>query len=328
MKHKNLGFKVIKIFPLVFLFIVWSALSMAQDVFPSKSINVVVGWAPGCSTDLGVRIVAGQVSNELGVSLILLNKPGAGGMVGSELVRQSKPDGYTLFGASIGIITIPILDPKCPYIIDDFDPICLHDKQFNLIAVRSESPFKTIKEVIDFAKSKPGKLSYGFPGIGSTGHFFGELFKQSTGLEITPVPFKGDALTIPALIGGHVDLGILTTATIGMIKGGSIRALVLGCKERSPELPEVPTVTEIGYPDAVLESWHGFLGPKGIPKPVLEKLSAAFEKASKHPSVQTMLKQVGLVPAYMNVTEFKEFMKKETERFRKVAQKAGMVIKY
>jgi len=329
MRYKNWGFGVISVFPLAFMFIVWPALAMAQDTFPSRPINVVVGWAPGGSTDLGVRIVAGQVSNELGVSLIILNKPGGGGLVGSEFVRQSKPDGYTLFGASIGIITIPILDPKCPYTIDDFDPVCLHDTQINVVAVRNESPFKTIKEVIDFAKSNPGKLSYGSAGIGSTSHFFGELFKQSIGLELIHVPFKGDAPLLAALVGGHVDLGFPTLpSTFSLIKGGKVRGLCVGSKERSPDFPEIPTIAEIGYPDVGIDSWHGFLGPKGIPKAVMEKLSPAFEKALKHPSVQTMLKQVGLVPAYMNAEQFREFMKKETEKLRKVAQKAGMIIKY
>lgn len=325
----NYGFKVVKVLSLVLILIIGPTLSLAQELFPSRPINVVVGWAPGGSTDIGVRIVSGQVSNELGVSLIILNKPGGGGLVGSEFVRQSKPDGYTLFGASIGFVTIPILDPKCPYKIDQFDPICLHDTQANVIAVRIESPFKTIKEVIDFAKKSPGKLSYGSAGIGSTSHFFGELFKQSAGLELTHVPFKGDALILSALVGGHIDLGISTLpGAFSLIKGGKLRGLVLGSKEKSPDFPEIPTVTDIGYPEAVVESWHGFLGPQGIPKAVLEKLGAAFEKAVKHPSVQTMLKQAGLIPYYLNADEFRDFMRKETERFRKIAQKADMIIKY
>ncbi len=329
MKWRNSCLKWVKILVVIILSIVWPTFSLAQDIFPSRPIHVVVGWAPGGSTDLGVRIVAGQVSNELGVSLIILNKPGGGGLVGSEFVRQSKPDGYTLFGASLGIVTIPILDPKAPYKITDFDPICLHDTQANVIAVRNESPFKSIKEVIDFAKKNPGKLSYGSSGIGSTSHFFGELFKQSIGLELTHVPFKGDSPILAALVGGHVDLGISTLpGAHSLMKGEKIRGLVLGSKEKSPDFPDIPAIDEIGYPGATVESWHGFLGPEGIPKPVMEKLSVAIEKAIKHPSVQVLLKQVGLVPAYMNATEFKEFMQKETERFRKVAEKAGMIIKY
>lgn len=321
--------KLLRVFFLGLMIMVWSALSMAQGTFPSQPINVVIGWAPGGSSDLGARIVADQVSNELGVSLVILNKPGAGGMVGTEFVRQSKPDGYTLGGASIGFLTIPILDPKCPYTIDDFGLICGYDTQANVVVVRSESSFKTIKEVIDFAKKNPGKLSYGSSGIGSTSHFFGELLKQSIGIDLTHIPFKGDALIVAATIGGHVDIGLPTLpGAFSLIKGGILRALVVGSKERSPDFPEIPTIAESGYPEVLILSWHGFLGPKGIPKPVMEKLSTAFEKAVKRPSVKKMLSQVGLIPAYMNAKEFKEFMKKDAERLKKVAQESGMVIKY
>lgn len=328
-RYKYWRFKLLMIFTLGFLVMVSPALSMAQETFPSRPINVVVGWAPGGSTDLGARIVADQVSKELGVSLIVLNKPGGGGTVGLEFVRQAKPDGYTLAAGFIGLVTIPIVDPKCPFTIDDFDPICLYDTQANLAAVRKESPFKTIKEVIDFAKKNPGKLSYGSSGIAGTGHFFGETFKQSIGLDITHVPFKGDAPLVAALIGGHVDLGFPTLpGAFSLIKGGILRGLCLGSKERSPDFPEILTFAEIGYPDVGIETWHSFIGPKGIPKPVMEKLSEAFEKALKHPSVQAKLKQVGLTPAYLNAKEYKEFMRKETEKLRKVAQKAEMIVKY
>lgn len=321
--------KLLRVFFLGLMIMVWSALSMAQGTFPSQPINVVVGFSPGGSTDLGVRIVADQVSKELGVSLVILNKPGAGGMVGSEFVRHSKPDGYTLFGASFPFLTIPILDAKSPYTIDDFDPICLHTTQVNVVVVRNESPFKTIKDVIDFAKKNPGKLSYGSSGIGSTSHFFGELLKQSIGIDLTHIPFKGDAPIATATIGGHIDLGFPTLpGAFSLIKGGSFRALVVGSKERSPDFPELPTLAESGYPEALIESWHAFLGPKGIPKPVMEKLSTVFEKAVKHPSVKKMLSQVGLTPAYMNAKEFKEFMEKDAERLKKVAQKSGMIVKY
>ncbi len=308
---------------------VGSSFSMAQQAFPSQPINVVVAAAPGGSTDLGIRIVASQVSNELGGTVIVLNKPGGGAMVGTEFVRQAKSDGYTLLGPYIAFVTLPILDPKCPYTLNDFDPICRHVTQTNVVVVRNESPFKTIKDVIDFAKKTPGKLSYGSSGIGSTSHFFGETFKQSIGLELTHVPFKGDAPILAALIGGHVDLGFPTLpGAFSLIKGGKVRGLCVGSKERSPDFPEIPSIGEVGYPDVGVDSWHGFVGPKGIPKPVMEKLSTAFEKAVKHPSVQANLRKIGLTPAYMNATEFKQFLEKETEKLRKVAQKAGMIIKY
>lgn len=327
-RYKYWGSKLLMIFTIGFLVMVSPALSMAQETFPSRPINVVVGWAPGGSTDLGARIVADQVSKELGVSLIVLNKPGGGGTVGLEFVRQAKPDGYTLGAGFIGLATIPIVDPKCPFTYEDFDLICLYDTQANLAAVRKESPFKTIKEVIDFAKKNPEKLTYGSSGIAGTGHFFGETFKQYIGLKITHVPFKGDSPLLSAIIGGHVDIGFPTLpGAFSLLKGGMLRGLCLGSKERSPDFPEIPTFGEIGYPDVGIETWHSFLGPKGIPKPLMEKLSEAFEKALKHPSVHAKLKQAGLTPAYMNAKEYKEFLRKETEKLRTVAQKAGMILK-
>lgn len=326
--HRNCGFKVSKVLSLILAIIISSTLSMAEETFPSRPINVVVGFAPGGSTDLGIRIVANQLSKELGVSIVVLNKPGGGGLVGSEFVRQSKPDGYTLFGASLGFVTTPTVDPKCPYTVEDFDPVCLHDTQSTLISVRSESPFKTIQEVIDFAKKHPGKLNYGHSGINGSGHFLAELLKLSAGVNITSIPFKGDSPAITATIGGHVDLGVMSTAISPLIKGGKLRGLVSGGKKRSPDLPEIPTMAEVGYPDVVVESWHGFLGPRGIPKPVMDKLSIAFEKAVNDPSVQKQIEQIGLFPAYMNASQFKDFLKEETEKFKTVALKAQMIIKY
>jgi tripartite-type tricarboxylate transporter receptor subunit TctC len=315
------------IFFLGLVIIVWSP-CMAQETFPSRPITIVLGSAPGGSLDLSGRIVAGQLENELGVSVIVLAKPGGGQVVAAEFVRQLKPDGHTLIEISSQFVGTTVLDPKCPVTMDDFDPIGLTATQSNVVVVGSKSPFKTINEVIDFAKKNPGKLSYGTAGIGSTGHFFGELLKQSISLDLTHVPFKGDGGVVAATVGGHVDLGFPTIpGASALIKGGVLRALVVS-EERNSDFPEIPTITESGYPQASYTSWIAFLAPKGIPKPVMEKLSTAFERAINHPSVRKRLSQVGLTPAYKNPKELTEFMKKETEKLKKVAQKAGMVVKY
>jgi len=315
------------IFVLGVVIMVWSP-GTAQEIFPSRPITIVLPTNPGGSQDLSSRIVASQLENELGVSVVILNKPGGGQVVGAEYVRQLKPDGYTLLGMSTQLVTVTILDPKCPVKMDDFDPICLTAIQSNVVIASSKSPLKTIKEVIDFAKKNPGKLSYGSSGIGSTGHFWGELLKQSIGIDLTHVPFNGDAGIVTASVGGHIDLGFPTIpGARALVKGGTLRALVVSL-ERSPDFPEIPTIAEIGYPQASYKSWLAYLAPKGIPKPVIEKLSTAFEKALNHPSVKEKLSQVGLTPAYMDAKQLREFMNKETEELKKVAQKAGMGVKY
>ncbi len=297
--------------------------------YPSRPVSMVIGWPPGGSTDISIRLLTAEAAKDLGAPFVVLNKPGGGGMVGSESVRQSKPDGYTILATTIGFLTIPILDPKSPYTIDDFDPICLYATKGNVVTVKTESPFKTLQDVIDFAKKNPGKLTYGSAGIGSTGHFFGEIFKQSFGVDLSHVPFKGDALIGPAVLGGHVDLGFSTIpGAFSLIKGEKLRGLVLSSAQSSPDFPDIPTLTQIGHPDATFEAWDGIVGPKGLPKPVLNKLTMSLEKAMKSETVLTGLKKIGQNPVFLGPAKYMAYMKKEAERMKKVVEKAGMTIKY
>ena len=305
------------------------SMSSSQTSYPSRPISMVIGWPPGGSTDISIRLLTAEASKDLGAAFVVLNKPGGGGMVGSETVRQSKPDGYTLLATTIGFMTIPLLDQKAPYTIDDFDAICLYATKGNVITVKADSAFKTIQDVLDYAKKNPGKLTYGSAGIGSTGHFFGEMFKQAVGVEMSHVPFKGDALIGPAVLGGHVDLGFSTIpGAFSLMKGEKLRGLAISCAQSSPDFPEIPTVAQIGHPDATFEAWDGIAGPKGLPKPVLDKLAASLERAMKNETVLKGLRQIGQNPVFWGPAKYKGYMKQESERMKKIVEKADMAIKY
>jgi tripartite-type tricarboxylate transporter receptor subunit TctC len=260
---------------------------------------------------------------------VVLNKPGSGGLVGGDFVAKSKPDGYNLLVLSLSHLLRQAIDPQMPFdVLKDFDPICLYVTQPLVFVVKGDSRFKTIEEMIDFGLKNPGKLSMGSAGIGATSHFSGELFKVATKVNYKHVPFAGDAPNITALMGGHIDFLVTGLPIVsGKVASGDLRLLASFEETRLPEMKDVPTFKEKGYPEAIMYSWFGFVAPKGTPKDILGKLDSSLKSAIKDPVTQGNIKKIGFNESYKGPAEFDKFIKFEFDRFNKVTKEEGIVMK-
>lgn len=272
----------------------------AQAAYPEKAINLVIPVAPGDATDIAARVMADELSKLLKVSVVVVNMPGAGGMMGANNVSKAAKDGYTLlFTINASLTSNRILNPQSASYdpLTDFTPLGLTTRTPMVIAVRSDAPFKTLAEMAAYAKKNPGKVNVGTAGAGSIGDFTVQIASAQTGSEMGMVPFKGAAPSVTALHGGHIEgaavaLGLLA----GHLKNGSLRALVTSNK--SPEFPAIPTMAELGYSQNLLGVWLAFFAPAGVPAEVGRVLVPAIEKAAKDPAVAAKLASLGVVQDY------------------------------
>ncbi len=297
--------------------------------FPSKPVNLIVCYGAGGSTDTVVRAFSEQLGKILGQPVVVLNKPGSGGLVGAEFVANSPPDGYNVVVLSLSHLLRQIIEPTVSVdVFKHFEPVSRYVVQPLMLAVGKDSKFKTIEELIAFGKSNPKKVTYGTAGIGATSHFSSELFTSETGIEAKHVPFKGDADATTAMMGGHVDFSVSGLQQYaGKAAAGEIR--VLGCfsESRVPEMKDVPTFKEKGYPNVVMYSWFGFAVPAKTPKEVVAKLNSSIEKAMQDPVSRENIKNVGFDNFYMGPEDFGKFMKSDFNKFQVVAQKTGISVK-
>ena len=259
---------------------------------------MIVGWPAGGPADNVARLVASQMSTALGQAIVIDNKGGAGGNIGSDLAARAKPDGYTIMLATSSShgLNSALYDKLNHDPIKDFAPIGLVNTTSSVLLVPENSPFKTLKELMDFARKNPGKLTYGSGGVGSSQHLAGAAFKNRSQLDLLHVPFKGTAPAMTDLMAGRVDM-IISTGSIPIIKSGKVRPLAITSKERIPALPNVPTFDEAGLKGFTTESWYGLVAPAGTPRPVLEKLNAALNKALENPGLRQQFIDSGSVPA-------------------------------
>lgn len=275
-------------------------LTGTHAAYPEKSINIVTSAAPGDATDIAARVMAEELSRFLKVSILVVNTPGAGGILGPNNVAKAPKDGYTLlFTFNASLTSNRILNPQAATYdpLTDFTPLGLTTRTPMVIAVRSDAPFKTLGEMAAYAKKNPGKVNVGTAGAGSIGDFTVQIASAQTGSEMGMVPFKGAAPSVTALHGGHIEgaavaLGLLA----GHLKNGSLRALVTSNK--SPEFPAIPTMTELGYSQNLLGVWLAFFAPSGVPAEVSRVLVPAIEKAAKDPAVAAKLASLGVVQDY------------------------------
>jgi tripartite-type tricarboxylate transporter receptor subunit TctC len=259
-------------------------LMAAELSYPKRPIEIIVGYGPGGGTDLGVRAIAPNSKKFLGQELVILNKPGGAGRVGMTLLAKAKPDGYTLGAVTdTSIIMTPHLE-KVPYKpIEDFTFITQYGVLNNAIVVLSDSPYRTLKELIEFARANPGKLTVGTAGAGSTGYVVFEAISLLEGLQIKLVPFSGAAAGVTALLGGHVMAATLASSGVSPhLQAGKIKLLALMGSERVDNFPGVPTLKEVGYP-LEFQSWYIIAGPKNMEKPIVKKLDEVFRKAMESP---------------------------------------------
>ncbi|MEW5914340.1 MAG: tripartite tricarboxylate transporter substrate binding protein [Thermodesulfobacteriota bacterium] len=306
------------------LFLLGSAAYAAG--YPEKDITIMVGYSPGGSTDTTVRTVATMASKLLGKPVVVVNRPGAGGSLALAALVKAKPDGYTLGSFNISAPMGNAVRATDPFNAStDFTPICNFTSFPNAIVVPAKSKFKTLADLLKAAKAKPGVITGATSGVGSSQHFALELLKHQAGVNITHVPFKGSAPAVTALLGGHVDCGDINSVdVIQHIKAGKLRALAVTSAKRIPELPEVPSIVEAGFPGAVIVSWIGCAGPKGMPPAVVQKLATTFQKILADPAIKSKLKSIGFNTTYMPPDQFRQFVKNEYDRYMELAQKAGI----
>ena len=230
----------------------------ARADFPERSVKIIVPFAPGGGTDLIARVLADFMTKDLGQPVIIENKPGAGTIVGTAAAASSAPDGYTLVMATFAHAVNPSINSKLPYdTFKAFTPVALVARSFNIVVVNPKLPFKSLADLIAYAKANPGKLNYGSFGIGTSAHLAGELFKNMAHVDLTHVPYKGSAPAITDLLGGQIQMMFTTVASVASyIEGGQLRALAVTSAQRSPAFPNLPTISEAGVPGYAAESWY------------------------------------------------------------------------
>src|SRR5712692_6560906 len=304
------------------------ATDLAAASYPDRTIKIVVPLAPGGGTDLISRTLAQEMAKNLGASVIIENKPGAGTIIGTQAVATSEPDGYTLLMGTFANAVNPSLNAKLPYDPHKgFAAVALIARSFNIVVVNPKSPFQSIADLIAAAKADPDKLSYGTFGTGTSAHLAGELFKNMAKVNLTTVPYKGAAPGITDLVGGQIQVMFTTVASAAsLIAGGQLRALAVTSAERSPAFPQLPTVAEAGVPGYAVESWYGLFAPARTPADVIDRLNKSAALAVQSEAFKRLGVNEGLVMVARPPQELDRYVRGEEERWRKVIQDAGIKI--
>jgi tripartite-type tricarboxylate transporter receptor subunit TctC len=300
----------------------------AMALYPERIIRLVVPFAPGGGTDVVARTLGQDMGKDLGVTVLIENKPGAGTIIGTQAVATSRPDGYTLLMGTFSHAVNPSLNTKLPYDPHrDFAAVALVARSFNVVVVNPKSPIKSIQDLIAAAKASPGKLSYGTFGTGTSAHLAGELFKDMAKVDLTTVPYKGAAPAITDLIGGQIDVMFTTVASAAsLVENGQLRAIAVTSAERSPAFPQLPTVNEAGVPGYTAESWYGLFAPAGTPSDVIERLNKAAASAVQSEAFKKLGVNEGLVVIARPPEELDRYVRGEEERWRRVIQDAGIKV--
>src|SRR4051812_13157938 len=313
----------------LFALAAWAALpSSAVAAYPEKHIRIVVPFAPGGGTDVIARTLAQEMSKDLGGSIIIENRPGAGTILGTQAVAGSEPDGYTLLMGTFANAVNPNLYAKLPYDPQrDFAPVALVARSFNIVVVNAASPIKSIADLIAEAKTHPDKLSYGTYGTGTSAHLAGELFKSMASVNLTTVPYKGAAPAITDLLGGRIQVMFTTIASAApLVAGGQLRALAVTSAERSPAFPDIPTVAEAGLPGYSAESWYGLFAPAKTPPAIIDRLNKSANAAVQSEAFKKLGGNEGLVMIAREPAELERYVRGEEERWRKVIRDANIKI--
>jgi tripartite-type tricarboxylate transporter receptor subunit TctC len=293
--------------------------------FPSKPVHIFVLYPAGGGVDVLTRTLGEVVSKQWGQSVVVENRPGAGGVIASQAVVTSPPDGYTLIMVASGHATNPLLYPKIPYdTFKDFTAISLLASSPNILLVRSDSPFKTVADVVTAARTRPGNLSFAHAGTGTSTHLAGELFKSLARIDLNAIPYKGGAPAINDLLGGQIPMSFNNgPESVGQLQAGTLRALAVTTADRAPFLPKVPSMSESvpGYDTGV---WWGLLGPANLPPEVLAKLSNDFVAALNTDAVKERLGKLGALPIGSSPEQFETKIREDYEKWGPIIKAAGM----
>ena len=302
-----------------------SATSAAAQSFPARPIKLVVGFTPGGGVDINARLLAGKLSELLGQQVIVENKPGAGTNIANEFVAKAAPDGYTLLMNTSAVTINMSLYKNPPFnTLRDYAPVAVFSDSQNIMVVNAAKPLRTPADVIAAARAKPGALTYGSAGAGSTQHLTGELFKLQTKTDVLHIPYKGSAPALTALMAGEVDMVFINVpAILSHVKSGRLRPLAAAGAKRSEIMPEVPTLRESGV-DLVMALWYGVLAPAGTPKDIVAKLAAAINKAAFAPDIKQRLLDQGAEPVGSTPEQFGAMLRDEVPRWAEVVRAAGI----
>jgi tripartite-type tricarboxylate transporter receptor subunit TctC len=299
----------------------------AAAEYPDRPIRLVVPQAAGSATDTVARILGAELGKEIGQQIIVDNRPGGALTIGLDVTAKSPPDGYTICMGPIGALAITRhIVPKLPYDIErDFQPIAVVTRGHLLLAVSPTVPFKTVLELVDYARKNPGKLLNASSSNGSPGHVGGELFKFMTGTDIVHVPYKGGAAAINDLIAGRVHFMFESLNSIAPhARSGTVRALAVSGERRSPGFPDLPTVAEAGVPGYAAPTWSGVIGPAGLPRAVLDKLNAAINRAIQSEAFKQRFAVIGDEPAGGSPEEFAALIRSDSAKWAEVVKRAGV----
>ena len=296
----------------------------ASGAWPEKPIKVLIGYAPGGSTDVVARLLAPRLGERLGQPVIIENKPGGAGDFAAELMLQAPADGYTLMMSTVALHAInPGLYKQRFDAINDFTPIAFVCSYPMIMIASPQTTFKTLAETKGFAAG--GSAFYSSSGVGSPGHLSGELLRNKTGMSLTHVPYKGGSPSTLAIMSGEAQLNFATLpAVVPQIRGGKVRAIALASKQRNPAVPDVPTMAEWGVPDFEVGTWSALIAPKGVPAEVVQKINAAVNAVLDDPAVRQRLVEDGAEIQQMSAQDFGNFMRAENARWVKVVKDAGI----
>ena len=298
--------------------------------YPEKSIRLVVPFATGGTSEIIARSVAASLTNSLGQSVYVDNKPGGAGNIAMEEIKRANPDGYTLMLGHVGTLAVnpALFGKKLPYDPNkDFAPVTLVAKVPNVIAVSEKSPYKTLADLVTDAKKNPGKINYGSAGNGSAGHLAMEYFSSEAGIDLVHVPYKGSGPMLTDLIGGQIQATFNGLPSLmGQIKGGALRPLAVGSADRSKVLPNVPTLSESGYKGFETSQWYGIIVPAGTPQPVIDRLQKEIAKALQSKEESKRMLDDGAILIGDTPAQFSAFIKTEQNRWAKVIEKAKITI--
>lgn len=296
--------------------------------WPSRSVRIIVPFSAGAATDLITRQLAAGLAQEYGQVFVVEDKPGAAAMIGSEYVSRAAGDGYTLLmSGPASMVTNRFLHKKLPYNPDEFEKVGLVAITPNLLLTNAQQPFTTLAEMVTYAKSHPGQLTYASFGTGTTSHMSGEMLRKLAGIDIVHVPYKGAGEAIPALLSGQVSMYFDTIMTgLPMVKAGKLRALGVTNDRRSAMAPHIPTIAEQGYPGYNIVPWYGVVAPKGTPADVMKKLNASINRLLKDASFREKLASTGAEPLGGSVADFDVFIRQEIPRTEELVKQSGVTM--
>jgi len=296
--------------------------------FPSRPVRLIVPVAPGGSSDGMARVLAQRLAEAWGQQVLVDNRPGAGGIIGTQILARATPDGHTILLAGMRFSVNPSIVRELPYdTLNDFEPITMTASVGNVLVVPAKSTIQSVKDVIAQAKQAPGKLTFAHSGIGGAPHLIGEFFAITTGVKMTHIPYKGGGPAMVDVAGGNVSMSFASaTSSLPLIKSGRVRPLAVSSAQRSPLLPDVPTLGEAGVPNIVVLDWQGILGPKGMPRPIVDKIATEIQRILKSGADRDRLLSMGLEVIASSPDEFRREIASEIKRWAKVVKEANITM--